>query len=209
MITIKLEGVEQARKAYDPKIVNRAARMAMNEAARQARTAALKSIRVEQGYNIKASDLRQKLRITSKASIADLTAELTATGRPISLAYFGAKEVRDIGRGRVLTQTRTSGRIVKRTKAKRGVTVKIKRGKTTHMKDAFMSSVAAISKGELVGYHVGVFRRLTRKRLPIMEKAVVTIASMFGNSNTQAAITKAVEDTWRKRFDYHIKRLIG
>ena len=42
-------------------------------------------------WNIKARDLNRKLRVARLARIGDLRAVVDATGRPISLRYFGAR----------------------------------------------------------------------------------------------------------------------
>ncbi|MCP3177276.1 phage tail protein [Desulfuromonas sp. KJ2020] len=204
MVTVKLTGIEAAMRAYDPARVSQAAKLAINETVKKIHTDAISSIRNEQGYNIKAADLRKKVKITARASVANLAAVVTASGRPISLSYFGATQYR----GRTV-KTRGGQKTLKRRSSKSGVYVTIKRGEKTHLTDAFIAPVKATYKnGDFAGFHIGVFRRMGDKRLKIAEKRVVTIASMYGNARTERAIRKAIDGSWNKRFNHHLSRLI-
>ena len=196
MISVKVEGLSEMQKALDPRRASKAGMLAINDAARAGRTEAGRAIRTR--WNIKADKLNAELRNVTFASNDSLTAIIQAKGKPISLTYFGAKEVRDIkGRG-VLVQNRKSGKMVKRTKSARGVSVQIERGRITQLPKSF---IATVKSG-----HIGVFRRLEKSRLPIIDMATVTIATMFGQEKVQAATIKAVKAKWAERLQHHFDR---
>lgn len=197
MISVKVEGLKELLAALDPKRASKAAFMALNDAARAGRTVAAREIRSK--FNIKTDKLNTELKNVKFASADSLIAVIQAKGRPISLTYYGAKEVREVkGRG-VLVQTRKSGKIMKRSRATRGVTVQITRGRITTLQKSF---IATTKSG-----HIGVFRRLSKSRLPIMDMATVTIATMFGQEKVQAATIKAVKTKWAERLKHHIERM--
>jgi len=197
MISVKLEGLKEVLAALDPKRATKAASMALNDAARAGRAEAGREIRRK--FNIKADKLNSELRNVRFASADSLTAMIQAKGKPISLTYFGAKEVRDIkGRG-VLVQTRKSGRMMKRSRSARGVSVQITKGKTTSLPKSF---IATTKSG-----HIGVFRRIGKSRLPIVDMATITIATMFAQENVQAVTINAVKAKWAERLQHHFDRL--
>jgi hypothetical protein len=199
MLTVKLEGIEEARRMFDPKVVNRAAYQAINETVRGVRTATGKEIRKE--WNVKAGDLNKKLRAVKMARYGDLEGIVAAQSGSFSLSYFGAKSYK----GNTV-QTRTSGRRMKRASGKGGVYVKIKRsGGVTHMPNAFMAAVRA---GKGSASHIGIFHRVGKGRLKIIERRVITVASMFGKPAVQAAATKTINNTFSRRFNHHIDRLM-
>ena len=197
-INIKLEGVDQAMKQYDRALVERAARLAINDAARSARPEASREIRKK--WNITAGRVNGELKNVKFASLSDLTAIIQAKGRPISLLHFGAKWVRGtrVESAKGVKQTKRVGR-------NQGVSVKILRGKTTRLPNAFVARVAAGKSG---GTFQGIFERMTSKRLPIEHKSTITIASMFGQEPVQQATAKTAAKTWRARFIHHITRLL-
>ncbi len=196
-ITVKMEGVDRAKRALDPKLFDRASRLALNEAERKARVEAKKEIRAK--WNIKATKANQEVKNIKKARNSDLTAIIQAKGRPISLTYFGAKEIRDTSRG-VLVQTGTRGRIQSRARGQRGVTVQIIRGRRTHLPKAFIATTKNAS--------VRVFERMGKSRLPIESKSTITIASMFDQAKVQKATVKAAQSQFLKRFAHHWRRLV-
>jgi hypothetical protein len=200
MLTVKLEGLERAMGMFEERIVGRAASQAINETVRGVRTATGKEIRKE--WNIKAGDLNRKLRAIKMAMAGDLEGIVEAKSAAFSLSYFGAKAYK----GRMV-QTRTLGKRLKRASRKGGVFVRIKRsGGTTHLPKAFM---AAVKAGKGGSYHIGVFHRVGKPRLPIVERKVITVASMFNQEPVQDAALKTIDDVFPRRFNHHIDRLMS
>jgi hypothetical protein len=100
----------------------------------------------------------------------------------------------------VLIQTGRSGRVANRSRLQRGVTVEILRGKKTNLPTAF---IAATNNG-----YQGVFSRVGKARLPVENKASITIASMFGQEEVQQPTLREIVATWNARFRHHLDREI-
>jgi hypothetical protein len=196
MLKIRLEGFEEALRLFSPEITQKAAKYALKEAAAAGRTAAGKAIREK--WNIKATKVNAELKNLGVTRVDTIQAIIQAKGRPISLTYFGAKEVKDMG-GRVVIQTRTSGKSQARSRLARGVTVQILRGQPTTLKKAF---IATVKSG-----HIGVFQRTGPMRLPIKDMSTITIASMFNQQPAQEATARVVHEKWQERFWHHLKWL--
>ena len=191
-IQVKLEGVEKALKMFNTRIVNQATRMALNETAKTAKTTAAGNI--YHGWNLKKSDINKKLK-TELARSSDLSAALVVRSESFSLSYFGAKQFS--GRR---TISRTGIKTGKRKSSKGGVYVRIKRGgKITHLSTSF---IAATRSG-----HIGVFRRSTRKHLPIAERRLITVPSMFKQQDVYVPTLRAASRTWSTRLKHHLERL--
>lgn len=200
MLSVRLEGVDKAMRMFDARIVGQAASRSINETVRGVRTAAGKEIRKE--WNIKASALVKKLRAKKMARVTDLEGIVEARSASFSLSYFGAKAYSG-----TMVQTRTMGKRLKRASSRKGVYVQIKRGGgTTHKPKAFMTAVRAGKGG---GYHIGVFEREGKSRLPIVERKVITVASMFNQEPVQQVAIKTVDDTFPRRFSHHLDRLLS
>lgn len=207
MITVRLEGIEEARKAVAPGIVTKAAKLAINEAESAARKAAKKEIRAK--WNIKPAKVNQEIKRVKVAQASDLTAIVQAKGRPISLAYFGAREIRRV----------TKGRGGKYRQAK-GVTVQIVPGIGKSYPRAFMATMASGYRGVFMNeknffnrsgyqYHMPTRGKYAgrRGRTGIVSMSTITIASMFSQERVVSATTRAAQAKWVERFDHHMKRL--
>lgn len=70
---------------------NKAAKLAINDTARKKRTEGKKAIRDQ--VNLKASYVNQNLRLTRKASVADLGATISGRNRPTQLSRYGARRL--------------------------------------------------------------------------------------------------------------------
>jgi hypothetical protein len=192
MLTVKLHGFKEAMEALNPAKVRKAARLAINEAARAGRVEAGKAIRDK--WNVRAAKINDELKNVKLATTEDFTAIIQAKGRPISLAYYGAKEVRRI--------TRT-----KRGKQKkvRGVTLQILKGIRASYPKAFMARMQSGYIGVFMN-RADFFRSGYTGRSKIVSMATITIASMFKQQKVQDAAVKVISETWRKRFSHHLNR---
>ena len=181
-ITVKLEGLDDMLAMFEPQQYRDAAKNAMDKLAAQGKTEASRVIRSK--YNIKKYDLDSKISV-ERARSDNLLAVLRATGRPIDLTYFGAKQV--TAQNRLIT--RSTGRQLKRaSKIGMGVTVQIlKNGPPTYLPHAF---IATMPNGK-----IGVFRR-TGKGREIANVAMVTIATLFGGKTTTEGMTALIQEKW-------------
>lgn len=208
MITIKLEGIEEAIKTFDPNVVRAAARTAIDRATSSGKTIASDEIR--KVWNVKRPELDPRIKIT-KPRLDDLTGVITISGRGMSLSYFGARQITG---NRVVTRSKKQ---LKSDKIKRamlkygplpqGVVVQVKHGKeTVLMRNAFFAKVKAGKSGS----HIGIFRRLSSKRLKIWEKNVISIASMAEDENVMTSVIKRIQERWEVEFprqlDYYFSK---
>lgn len=82
---IALELLQSARDMRDTAVVR-----ALNKTAAQVVTASSREVR-KAGYNLKAADIKRALKL-SRATASNLTATVTASGKPIPLIRYGARQ---------------------------------------------------------------------------------------------------------------------
>jgi hypothetical protein len=139
---------------------------ALNKTAQQARTTASQEVRAA-GYNIKASAIKGSFAI-QRASRGNLVAVLKATGRPIALINYGARQ------------------------GKSGVSVQVKAGRTI-LRHSFIATMQNGHRGvfERTGkQHKKVMRngKTVRTGLPIKELYGPSIPQSLANDAVQKAI---------------------
>lgn len=152
---------------------------ALNKTAMQARTAASQEVRAA-GYNIKASAIKSSFAI-QKASRGKLVVTLKATGRPIALINYGARQ------------------------GKNGVSVQVKAGRSV-LRHAFIATMQNGHKGvfERTGKtHKKVMRngKMIRTGLPIKELFGPSIPQSLAND----AVEKAIMTKIRQKFPQILK----
>ncbi|AMV72219.1 hypothetical protein DBW_1865 [Desulfuromonas sp. DDH964] len=208
MFTVDLDGFDQAiEAALNPNKIRTAARMALNEAARAGRTEASKAIRSH--WNIAPSKVNKEVKNIKAATNGDLTAVISAEGRPISLAYFGAKQVTRV------VSTRTGKR-----KVVRGTTVAIRPGLRISYPKAMMARMAngyfGVFMNQADFYNQGYKyhtpkrgrHRGERGRSKIVNMATISIRSMFRQDKVRTPTIKAIIAKWNERFGYHVSRMM-
>ena len=144
-----------------------AAARALNKTITNVRTEASRAIRIERALSAKV--VKAALN-TSKATRYKLTASLTASGRPIPLREYAARETL------------------------KGVTVKVSPGARKRIK---VNGNAAFLIDKYGGH---VFVRTTNERLPIEKRYGPSIPSTFLKGAVVKAFTKVGSDNWPKRF---------
>jgi len=211
-MSVEIHGLERAMKIYDSKKVVRAAKAAMVDAARGAKTEASKQIRAK--WNIKARDLNKK--ITAKARMTANTQTITIGGRPIGLAYFGAKEVKRGGGGVVVTKKKGGAFFSRRQKATRaalGVTVEIERGKKTTLKGAYIAATrdfaGRTAGGDVIFGKTWSVRVLQRRGQKIVAPRSISVASMFLQANVEPKVMDRINKTIDERFEHHLARYLA
>ena len=205
-INIRLDGLKDAMKAFDPKVANRAVNSALKKIAAQAKTEASGVIR--ERYAIKKADLDRKIAVRPPIRTGEMTVELSLTSRPISLSYFGAQQVMG---NRVLSRkgkALVSKTLKRASSLPAGVRYQIlKSGGKQFRKNAMM---ARMKSG-----HIGVFRFTGKpmasnpKRKAIAEVAMVTPSTLFGSKRTVDAINRLVQAKFngilRHELDYFMR----
>lgn len=206
MIVVKIDGIEQAMRELDPKKVERAARLAINEAATAGRTEAARSIRDK--WNLKPSQVNQEIKKVKVATQQDLSAVVQAKGREISLVKFGFRPVK--------RTVQTAGG---KTRLTVGATGKVLKGVGVSYRRAFFATMSSGHQGVFIsskdrkgggyGYHTpskGVHAG-ERGRSKIVSLATITIASMLNQAKAMDATVKKIGDVLNRRFQHHFDRL--
>lgn len=153
-----------------PSAAKRAASRAINKTTTTVRAVSAREI--QQKRNLKIGVIKQQLRV-DRARPNRLFARITASGKPISIRHFGARQTR------------------------KGVTVKIeKAGRRTALQKYGNKSFRNL------GFAKGrVFVRKDKARLPIQAWPRVSgIPSVFVQRQVEAAMQKSARTTWTKRF---------
>ncbi|VWC78833.1 hypothetical protein BLA17378_03773 [Burkholderia aenigmatica] len=145
---------------------------ALNKTATQARTAAAVEVRAA-GYNIKSSAIKNSFTI-QRATRANLVVVLKATGRPVALINYGARQ----GKG--------------------GVSVQVKTGRTV-LRHAFIATMPNGHRGvfERTGKaHKKVLKngKVRRSGLPIRELFGPSIPQSLANESVQKALMKKIRE---------------
>lgn len=208
VVSIKLEGYDELRAQLDPKIVDKAATRALGRAVSAGRTVA--ADKIYQKYNIKKRDINRAVKaVKANRGTTGPTASIVAKGRSMSLTYFGAKWYRTKS-----VTTRNKSTLRKRKTGRTGVYAKIMRGgDTTHKPHAF---IAAVGTKRADIFHIGVFERVPGSRMAsnpkkekIVERKLITIASMFGQSGAWDPTVERITETWNSEFPRLINVLFG
>lgn len=151
--------------------VRSAAARALNKSATTGRAQASREIKA-QGYGMKVSDIKAAISIAHRAKGNDLNAEIRATGKPIPLIQYSARQTHH------------------------GVSVNVKNGRTV-LAHAFIAIMPSGHRG--VFNRVGTAHKRVRGRssgLPIKELFGPSVKAAFKNP----AVVSAITNTLRIRY---------
>lgn len=187
---IKVTGVEEIEKKLGnlkskaPTVVCRA----INRAAQKARTETKRE--VANKYFISQGDVLKTIRLT-KASTANLSAQLTSKGGPIALSKFKVSPERG----------------VKRTK--RGYSPSVYKAGVE--KSGGMKPLSGSPKAFIAGFssgHSGVMTRISARRLPLKQLYGPAVPSMIKNDEVIERVQKEATETLEKRIDAEINNIL-
>lgn len=175
---VKLEGIEKAQELLSPKLFREVLKYTVQDITKGARVV-IKD-KIQEGYNIKASDINKALRVKT-------------TGNPLEQAI----EVTDEDK-RGIPVFKLAGRIAVQTKE--GTWVEIRKGRARAFTQAFIANMKSGHKGVFIRWRGGSGKggRMTRrdvggKNPPIHEIYGPRITSLVKDK----VITKAIND-WLK-----------
>ena len=210
MIRVELVGREQAIDLFGQPVVQKATVSALKKVASAARTVASEEIRKK--YNIKKSDLDPRIQMP-QFRVGATVAQITISGKGVPLSYFGAKQFavnRTITRASKSLKTKTTKRSAKFL----GVSIEVEQGKRTQLKSAFLAQMA--------NQHIGVMQRLTGSTMKsrakyagtkhaekLINKGVVSIATMVQNTGVEPAVIQRVNEAWVTTFPAELNYLIN
>jgi len=196
-VTIKLDGIKEALSLFDARKVQLAASSALNKIADQARTGISKDIRGE--FNIKASKVKEKLRIALKSRATTMEAIISGKGRGLALSEFGAKQVG------VQVNKRTS-RYTKRSmrtgvgRAGGQVTVEVKRGSRKPLTGEPKPFMARTGSG-----HIGVWQRQGKSRLPLKQLYGPGVGHLMGSKKIMDNAMNLINSKFPSIFDHELQ----
>jgi len=185
MQVIELVGFEEAKKLFGTEKFEKAQGRAIKKALDKSYTKL--SFQITGKWAIKKKDLKPALH-KRMAYGRNPTGYLTARSKPLTWRFFGAKQNR------------------------KGVSVKILRGGS---RKTWLDSFGVQKPGGTVFFTKTGDRYVRRRdvrsdartkktyirpRLPITKQAVITVASMFDQSNAYNPTVKVAGDTWQKEF---------
>lgn len=185
---------ELRKQFYDPVNPNSNAKFnlaiarAINHTLAKAKTAASRDIRSE--YNVKAKELKSALAI-NKASRKWHEGMLIATGRPLPLIAFGARQTR------------------------KGVTVNVM-GQRKLVRGAFIATMqsghrGAFARGKYSGYQFEFRNKRIKKQgndLAINELTTTSVPKMMQNNAVLTALQKGLEQDFPARLEHEMSRLL-
>ncbi|WP_088227790.1 phage tail protein [Desulfosporosinus sp. FKB] len=180
MITIdaeKLKEVEERLGSFKNKAPNVIAR-ALNRAAQNARTNAVKKVRED--YQIKAGDVRSTIKIT-QANRTTLGAVVKSTGERIPLIKFKVSPSNP--------------------RPKKPPSVLKVQVKKTGLKEIVGAFVADINGNK-------VFRRTGKSRLPIEQLYGPAVPQMLGSSSVRQFVESEASKMFDQRLDHEIQRIL-
>lgn len=213
MITIAEVGsLEELKKRLDPKLVERALKLANSKTAQKTRTWLSKTAR--KTYNVKAADISRHSKIVrKKGGNSDLM--LFYEGKRLSLMYFDPQEKR----GQITTSTKRFkgapvlvSRKAKRKAKRSGVTVRIRKDRGREAVSGLLkfggrnknnSAFMARANG-----NVQIFVRDSQRRLPLTRLTGPSVPQMVGGRDVIKQAFGFIQKEHSKQFNEHIDKLM-
>ena len=182
---------------------------ALNRTASMSRTAANKNIR--QKYNISASRLNNEFKVKNSTS-RNLEARVIASGEPLSLTNFQAKQELSRGTTQFDRNGRASTRLTRKSRnnAAKGVTAVIRKGETINLPTAFIQvangGITVFARGKYKGTSQGF--EFGKERLPIGKITTTSIPLMFANDDVMRPTERKALEVLDERITHEIKWLM-
>lgn len=208
-IKIAVEKIKREYSQISGNILDKAISNALNRAAQQCKTAASREIR--RVYNVSAQTVNSSIKVRYSQP-RTLTARVVASGRPLSLTSFGAKQetaterVRFDRRGNVVRTTRKT-----RKPPTSGVSFEVKRGEKSNLPTAFIQTAnggtTVFARGVYKGSSEGF--EFTKPRLPIAKMTSLSIPMMFLNDDVMKPVTNTTGAFFMNRIEHEINFLMS
>lgn len=167
-------------------VAEQAMPIALNKMIAQVKTAAAVRIR-DTGYKLKAATIKRGLNIR-RAYAGKLTASVIASGRPIPLSEYGARQT------------------------KRGASVDVLKGRKV-IAHAFVATMPSGHKAVLVRQAGGKHKKVSKggrtrwSALPIRELFGPGIPDALANEEVQRVLQSFIEDKFPQVFRHEVSRL--
>ena len=203
----ELPGIREAFDMFPENIVKRAARSTVNKVGGSTKTTAKEEIRKR--WNVPAGELENRITY-SAARMDSLEVVVSFGGKSLSLTYFGAREVRGMRVRSVKKKaivTKSARRMAAAGPLPMGVIEEARKGKSVLLSKAFMQRMKS--------GHIGVFVRIKGqktkggKKDAIMERNVISIASMLNQPEVYGAVVSRTEDRLHVVFPHELEFYLG
>ncbi len=207
------EAVAKIKKEYghiSEENLNKAISNALNRSAQQSKTAAGREIRKK--YNISTNKVNEAMKVRYSQP-RTLEARVVASGSPLSLSDFQAKQVGERATTSFDRKGRASSRLNRksRTNAVKGVSAVIKKGETIVLPTAFIQ----VANGGITVFARGKYKskgdgfEFAKARLPIGKLTTTSIPLMFANDEVIQPVGRNAEDFFSKRIDHEISYILS
>lgn len=204
MINVKILGMKESIEIWGNRPVEAAMKKTFYKIVRGAMTRV--SAQIRKIYNIKKQDIDKKMdfRVAGSSS-----AWITASGKGISLSYFGAKQF--FFNKTITRYTDKDGdsglkRVTrKKSHAFQGVEVEVVKGHKTRLKSAFLAQMSSGHIGVMHRWGAGVKMKSNKKKVAIGEKGVISLAVMIQGNNISEPTLKYIREDWDEEFEKQLK----
>lgn len=200
-----LTRVENQLKKYQ-KETRDIVRLAVNDTAKQARTRL--DNKAQEKYAIKAAGFNKAMKIRN-ANNSNLTAVITANGRPIPLYRFKQRK-NTIGKESYYVpsmQVKLKGKGGKAARGQQLANSSLKELKEGNIK-AFVAKIAS-GNGKSGRSMTGIFQRVGKERLPIKQFYGSSIPVMLSSVNVYDVVAPNIQDDLRSNVERHIGRILS
>ena len=212
MSSIKLDGLDELKRTLDSQLFERVHRVTVNEIVGGAFKKSQTQIKKKWNIDIKkdGKDWAFANKRTGKTNkrnghmrLYKATAKnnyllIDITGTPLNLSLFEYTWKQEVSSTKSLKKKKAIGKRMKSLgKVERGrVRVKIRKDEVTTFKSAF---VATMKSG-----HRGIYQRVAKGPLPILEKRTITPQSMFKQIDFEKMLQKDMDEKLANRFMHNL-----
>lgn len=207
------KAINKIKREYDyisDETLNEALSRALNHTASKSRTEANQNIR--KTFNISAARINNELR-TRKSNKNTLEASVLASGAPLSLNQFQAKQIGSQGTTSFDRKGVASSRLNRksRSNALKGVTAIIKKGTTINLPTAFIQ----VANGGITVFARGRYKskgegfEFGKDRLPINKLTTTSIPLMFANNDVMNPTSDKAGVMLLDRISHEIKYILS
>jgi hypothetical protein len=209
-VRASIERIQREYSYLSESAINTAISRALNRTVSQGRTATNRDIR--KTYNVSASRINNEIK-TRNSSTTNLEAMVVASGAPLSMNNFQAKEDKPKGTTSFNRKGVASSRLNRRAKsnAVKGVTMTIRKGKTMNLPTAFIQ----LSNGGITVFARGVYKGTSegfefgKARLPIGKITTLSIPMMMANDTVLKPVSRELEEVFDRRITHEVGRLLS
>jgi len=189
MLTIRFDNLEEIRKVYDPRVVERASRDTMKRLSNQAKTAVAKEI--TRIYAIKSREVQSAMVVRTRERMGEHVGYIVIDGRRLSLPRFTSGGMAPTRSSRPIVKTARGKRYGAKAKIMKSRGARVIKGPVFWGKGRAGRGDDAVGKGawqiwKREGPSRDNIRRLTGPAIPQMARSKSARESVFGVVQSKA-----------------------